>query len=360
MRFSEKRPFSVMLPRGTVRGSVVVLHGLNMKPECMLELAAVCAEAGMAVVLGSLRGHGEQSPIGAWATVTSEDWLADAAACRNEAIRLAAGNPVWLIGFSLGAACGFAEYLQRIERERKPATSCCSRHKTEHPVQVSTTTSCRSRHKAEHPVQVSTTTSCCSRHKTEHPVQVSTTTSCRSAAGGPPCPHAACGLAEYLQNIKKKPETDVPRPFRGYAGIILFSPAIRLRPWAHAVRLLFPWPRIRLSSLAGVRYQVHDHTSIAAYRALFALRRLIRTELSRVRRGLETCPLPPLTIIYDARDILTAGRALGRWLPGETVPAFHRVRAKNTWHHLITDRRALGDEAWQKLTRLIREMLDSG
>jgi len=163
-----------------------------------------------------------------------------------------------------------------------------------------------------------------------------------------------------LQNIKKKPETDVPRPFRGYAGIILFSPAIRLRPWAHAVRLLFPWPRIRLSSLAGVRYRVHDHTSIAAYRALFALRRLIRTELSRVRRGLETCPLPPLTIIYDARDILTAGRALGRWLPGETVPAFHRVRAKNTWHHLITDRRALGDEAWQKLTSLIREMLDSG
>ena len=324
MRFSEKRPFSVMLPRGTVRGSVVVLHGLNMKPECMLELAAVCAEAGMAVVLGSLRGHGEQSPIGVWATVTSEDWLTDAAACRNEAIRLAAGKPVWLIGFSLGAACGFAEYLQRIERERKTAASCRS------------------------------------RHKTEHPVQVSTTTSCRSAAGGPPCPHAACGLAEYLHSIKKKLETNAPRSLQDYAGIILFSPAVRLRPWAHAVRLLFPWPRLRLSSLAGVRYRVHDHTSIAAYRALFALRNLIRTELSRVRRGGQPHCLPPITIVYDRLDILTAGRALGRWLPGKTVPAFHRVRARNTWHHLITDRRALGDEAWQKLTTIILGALNSG
>jgi len=280
------------------------MHGLNMKPACMLDLASVWLDAGYAVVLGVLRGHGEQSPDSEWAAVTMQDWLEDMAACRREAGRLAAGKPVWLCGFSLGAACGFAEYVQSLGGVSRPATSC------------------------------------------------------RGAAGGPPCPHAACGFAEYINIIENTPR--LPGSLPPYAGMILFSPAIRLRPWAHAVRLLFRWPRVRLSSLAGVRYRVHDHTSIAAYRALFGLRACIKARLAWWRRTRGESVLPPLLIVYDAKDVLTAGRAFGRWLPRKRAALYHRVRANNPWHHLITDRRALGEAAWQELTALIRGMLNPG
>lgn len=271
MTFSGQAPFSVIIPDRPLQGAVVLMHGLNMKPACMLDLASVWLDAGYAVVLGVLRGHGEQSPGSEWAAVTMQDWLEDMAACRREAGRLAAGKPVWLCGFSLGAACGFAEYINIIE------------------------------------------------------------------------------------NTPRLPGSLPP-----YAGMILFSPAIRLRPWAHAVRLLFRWPRVRLSSLAGVRYRVHDHTSIAAYRALFGLRACIKARLVWWRRTRGEAVLPPLLIVYDAKDVLTAGRAFGRWLPRKHAALYHRVRANNPWHHLITDRRALGEAAWQELTALIRGMLNPG
>lgn len=258
--------FSVLMPEQPLAGAVVLVAGLNMKPSCLLELAGVWLEVGYAVVLTILRGHAPQSSAEEWAAVSAEDWLRDVAACRREAARLALDKPVWLCGFSLGAAVGLAEYLQATR------TSSCS------------------------------------------------------------SPH--------------------------YTGMILCSPAIRLRPWAHSVRLLFHWPRLRLASLAGRRYRVHDHTSLAAYRALFVLRARIKVALASYRRSAAGVALPPLCVIYDGWDLLTAGRALGRWFPREAAIVYQRVHAKNLWHHLITDRRALGDAAWQELSATIRRMLE--
>lgn len=148
--------------------------------------------------------------------------------------------------------------------------------------------------------------------------------------------------------------------------MILISPALFLRPWAQLVRLLFPWPRLNLVSIAGPRIQARTRTPVRGYRALFDLIALVRQQLRRERQAARiagrdgrnspdafSLAAVPMLVLYDRRDILTRPPGIARWLAPGHAWHFSRLRAKNIWHHLVTDRRALGDEEWARLGRML-------
>jgi alpha-beta hydrolase superfamily lysophospholipase len=111
-----------------VKGVVIAVHGLNVKPEKMGDVESegsvirALLDGGYNVVRAALTGH--SGPQETMKSVTEEAWLADAYSCylaaRAEADRLATlsfapGVPLYLAGFSLGAL--LFEVLMNEERE---------------------------------------------------------------------------------------------------------------------------------------------------------------------------------------------------------------------------------------------------
>jgi len=186
----------------------------------------------------------------------------------------------------------------------------------------------------------------------------------RLAAGKPLyfCGFSLGGLAGLAEYTRAWREREIP-PGARYKGMLLIAPAICLRPWAHLLRLFFFLPRLRLLSLAGKRYEVRPYTPAFAYRALFAMRRQARSALAArkgqpVNRALADTHM---LVIYDRLDVLVSGRALLRRLaklPGVAASAA-RIYAKNFWHHLVVNRRALGEPGWNRLIADIKGFMDA-
>jgi len=102
-----------------LHGVALVIHGLNVNPARMQPLADVLRRHGIAVVLCTLRGHGENyAPLADWANdaarlsalrqVRYADWQAEVAAAYQQAAACArpTGAPIFLVAFSLGALLG--------------------------------------------------------------------------------------------------------------------------------------------------------------------------------------------------------------------------------------------------------------
>jgi len=100
-------------------GVALVIHGLNVKPECMQPLADALRCQGIAVVRCALRGHGENyTPLAgcsdesarliAFHQVSYQGWRAEVAAAYQQAVTYAGstGAPIFLVAFSLGALLG--------------------------------------------------------------------------------------------------------------------------------------------------------------------------------------------------------------------------------------------------------------
>ncbi len=111
---------STLLPAtGSPRAVVLLVHGLNLQPDCMLPLAAALQGMGMTVLNLALTGHGAnyQARPGLTATaarmasyraVTHAQWQADLWQGYVQASTLAetAALPCCFVGFSLGALLG--------------------------------------------------------------------------------------------------------------------------------------------------------------------------------------------------------------------------------------------------------------
>jgi alpha-beta hydrolase superfamily lysophospholipase len=320
-----KRDYRVRRPTGCAdgaeRGWVLVTHGINMRPSCMGEIEDVFLRQGYGVLRVVLPGHEE-------CTVKAK--CAAEASGRFPAPRFAGpGNPL----FSC-VHCGersiapewpdvsAESWLDAVRRCREEGMRLCG----------------------------------------DRPLYY-----CGFSLGG------LAGAAEYTQAISPAANF-ADAPPAAYRGAILIAPAICLRPWAHLIRLLFPFPGLRLKSLAGKHYEVRPYTSVAAYRALFESRHTLRRLWKQGAQGAKrnapapvstsAAPAPaarsfPVLLIEDRFDVLTAGRALLRRLKKCAFLSIrhHRVKANNLWHHLITDRRALGDAGWQRLEEEIRAFM---
>jgi alpha-beta hydrolase superfamily lysophospholipase len=100
--------------------SILVIHGMNLKPSKMDSLEQVCRGAGFRPVRVQLSGHGEHETLKDYAQVTADLW-------EKEVIdAIAANQPVkGAIAFSLGGLC----YLNAVanlvaQGEKEPQFHC--------------------------------------------------------------------------------------------------------------------------------------------------------------------------------------------------------------------------------------------
>ncbi|MDE1186798.1 MAG: alpha/beta hydrolase [Pantoea sp.] len=93
----------ILMPQGTPRGAVVLLHGLTDSPYSMRYLAEDYRQQGIVAVVPRLPGHG--TAPGALTTVNWEQWLAVTRLAVREATRRAGPDvPLHLVGYSNGGA----------------------------------------------------------------------------------------------------------------------------------------------------------------------------------------------------------------------------------------------------------------
>jgi len=111
--------YTILEPSGDFKGVALVIHGLNLRPDRMRPLADELRGMGLAVVLCSLRGHGENyTPIAGRSSViarldsfrqtTYAGWRAEVEAAYAATVALAqpTAAPLFLVAFSLGALLG--------------------------------------------------------------------------------------------------------------------------------------------------------------------------------------------------------------------------------------------------------------
>lgn len=111
--------YAILEAVGALRGVALVIHGLNLKPERMQPLADELRGWGIAVVLCSLRGHGENyaplagyppevARLATFRQVSYTGWRAEVMAgyAAANALAQAAAVPHFLVAFSLGALLG--------------------------------------------------------------------------------------------------------------------------------------------------------------------------------------------------------------------------------------------------------------
>lgn len=111
----------VLMPEGTPRGAVVLLHGLTDSPYSMKHLAVDYQRRGFVTVVPRLPGHG--TAPGALTRVDWEMWLAVTRLAVREATRLAGNDvPLHLVGYSNGGALAMKYTLDTLETPalRKP------------------------------------------------------------------------------------------------------------------------------------------------------------------------------------------------------------------------------------------------
>ena len=111
----------VLMPAGTPRGAVVLLHGLTDSPYSVRHLARDYQQHGFVAVVPRLPGHG--TAPGALTDVDWERWLAATRLAVREATRLAGDNvPLHLVGYSNGGALAMKYALDALDTPalRKP------------------------------------------------------------------------------------------------------------------------------------------------------------------------------------------------------------------------------------------------
>lgn len=111
--------YTILAATGTPCGVALMIHGLNLQPDRMRPLADALRRWGIAVVLCTLRGHGENydpladrtpemARLATFRQVSYSGWRAEVIAAYAAANTLsqATATPCFLVAFSLGALLG--------------------------------------------------------------------------------------------------------------------------------------------------------------------------------------------------------------------------------------------------------------
>lgn len=104
----------VLMPKGPLRGAVVLLHGLTDSPYSLRHIAAEYRARGFVAVGVRMPGHG--TVPGALTMVRWEDWLAAARLAVRHARELAGpGTPLHVVGYSNGGALALKYTLDSLD-----------------------------------------------------------------------------------------------------------------------------------------------------------------------------------------------------------------------------------------------------
>ncbi len=145
-------------------------------------------------------------------------------------------------------------------------------------------------------------------------------------------------------------------------GLILFAPALSVKPPTYALRLLAAFPKLVIPSFSPKEYAANRGTPIAAYNALFDLIREARVQREQGGRASRT----PALLFIDPKDELVSFRGLQRICSGPAAPPWRLVpigrplqRSRPDYHHLIIDPNIVGSAIWRQVSEEVRHFLIS-
>lgn len=152
----------------------------------------------------------------------------------------------------------------------------------------------------------------------------------------------------------------VSRPEVAFTRMVLLAPALRLRTWDRAIRLLSPFPALVLPTPAPDGYPANPGTPVAAYNALFET-----LEHFEARLG-PRLNIPTLVFVdpgdelvsFEGLERLAAEQRLDRW-------RIHPLRVSRpvlagALRHLILDEERAGRRAWAELRGVLLDFLTEG
>ncbi len=142
------------------------------------------------------------------------------------------------------------------------------------------------------------------------------------------------------------------RPEVAFERMLLVAPALRLRPWDRAIRLLSPFPGLVLPTPAPRGYPANPGTPVAAYHALFET-------LDHFDERIGPRLNVPTLVLVDPGDGLVSAEGLGRLIEEQRLDRWriHPLRVSRpvlaaAYRHLILDEESAGRRAWAELSRV--------
>jgi len=146
-------------------------------------------------------------------------------------------------------------------------------------------------------------------------------------------------------------------PDVNFDRMVLFAPALNLSAITYAAKLLSPFPKLVVPSLASKSYRANNGTPVAAYNALF-------NAIEHFRNNLNPKLNVPTLIFICKRDELVSYYKLKRLVEKERLDQwkfYHIQKGKDavrgTLRHLIIDESSVGKEMWKEMRRAMVEHL---
>ena len=131
--------------------------------------------------------------------------------------------------------------------------------------------------------------------------------------------------------------------------MVLFAPAIKMHKRNSLLKILSPFPRIVVPSIAHKSYLTNDGTSIAAYNALFEM-------YAHLENNLDPKINIPTVVFIDEQDELISFSGLQNMVRDQNLDQWkiHPVKKDKTatevkMHHLIIDEASVGNNMWQEM-----------
>ena len=131
--------------------------------------------------------------------------------------------------------------------------------------------------------------------------------------------------------------------------MVLLAPALTMRPRNNLLRILSPFPRLVIPSLAHASYLANRGTPMAAYNALFEM-------VDHLEKNLNPKINVPTVVFIDKQDELISFSGLREMLRHQKLNQWKIVPVKKDsrtaeikMHHLIIDQASLGQQMWKEI-----------
>ena len=131
--------------------------------------------------------------------------------------------------------------------------------------------------------------------------------------------------------------------------MVLFAPALKMRQRNNLLKILSPFPRLVIPSLAHRSYLSNSGTPMAAYNALFEMVDDLENHLSPKINV-------PTVVFIDKRDELISFSGLQEMIQQQALDQWkiHPVKKDRTateikMHHLIIDQASVGQQMWKEI-----------
>ena len=139
------------------------------------------------------------------------------------------------------------------------------------------------------------------------------------------------------------------KPKVTFDKMVLFAPAIKMHKRNSLLKILSPFPRLVIPSMAHKSYLTNDGTSIAAYNALFEM-------YAHLENNLNPKINIPTVVFIDKQDELISFSGLQNMIQDQNLDQWniHPVKKDKTatkikMHHLIIDEASVGKKMWQEI-----------